>query len=234
MSNLGKAYPLDQVGQFPTGSQLPVYAAAVLYEGAMVCARTADGYAVRAGTGSTGPVLGIAHATADNSAAGASSGDVSVNLIEGLFWRPNHGTHTVTIADVGKAVYASDDNTISNVATDGPFAGTCYGVDTAMGVLVAISSNVNQAHTPLVSLESRLSVDEASALASAGITSAIASCSTADISVVTRLSTIDSGLLCADASIITRFSTVDSGLLCNVASIVTRFSDAVVSIEARL
>jgi hypothetical protein len=75
--------------------------------GGMVCRRTADGYAVVAGTANTGRVLGIAKA---DSATCVASGDTNVNLLTGQFIRPCHATHTPGLSDIGKAVYASDDN----------------------------------------------------------------------------------------------------------------------------
>jgi hypothetical protein len=131
MANLDRSTSLRQVSTgYVAELQLPIYAAAVIYGGAMVCARTADGYAVRAGTASTGRVLGVAAASA---ATPTASGDVNVNLLTGQFIRPCHASRPPTIADVGKAVYASDDQTISLSAADGPIAGTLIGFEATSG-----------------------------------------------------------------------------------------------------
>jgi hypothetical protein len=96
----------------------------------MVCRRTADGYAVKAGTAGTGRVLGIAKA---DTATCVASGDTNVNLLTGQFIRPCHASHTPGLGDIGKAVYASDDNTISNLPSDGPIAGILTGFEDGSG-----------------------------------------------------------------------------------------------------
>ncbi len=130
MTHLANSASLRQIGTTITVVQVPIYAAAKIYQGAMVALLTASGYAVRAGTASTGAVQGVAQAEA---AAPASSGDVNVNLRCGLFAFALHATHTPTIADVGKVLYASDDNTLSNDAGDGPVAGICTGFEASSG-----------------------------------------------------------------------------------------------------
>lgn len=144
MSNLTAATSLKHVGPYMTGLQVPILAAAVIYQGAMVCLTTA-GYAVRAGTAGTGCVQGIAQASAPTP---TSSGDYNVNLLTGIFARPVHATNTPTIADVGKFVYASDDFTISNVSTDGPIAGVLVGFEAGSGLaLVYIHPSNSVANT---------------------------------------------------------------------------------------
>lgn len=144
MTALAQAAPLDQVCMgAPSGSQVPVAAAKAIYMGAMVALLTASGYATDPDAATTGAVLGVAQANADNTAVGASNGDVSVNILEGLFWRPADGTHPPVITDVGKVVYASDNYTISNDSSDGPVAGVLYGIDPVLGCLVYISGENN-------------------------------------------------------------------------------------------
>src|SRR5262245_28528323 len=135
MSNLDRSINYKQVGSYIASIQVPIYAAAKIYQGAMVCLRTADGYAVRAGTASTGRVVGVARAEAT---APTASGDYNVNLLCGVFAFAVHGTHTPTIADVGKAVYASDDQTISNDSGDGPLGGTLVGFEATSGWALVI------------------------------------------------------------------------------------------------
>jgi hypothetical protein len=130
MTALAASTSLRQVAQNLVSFPVPIYAAAKIYEGAMVCLRTADGYAVRAGTSGTGRVIGIAQSEA---ATPTASGDESVYVLCGQFIRPVHATHTPTVLDVGKAVYASDDQTISNDPTDGPVAGLLLGFEDGSG-----------------------------------------------------------------------------------------------------
>jgi hypothetical protein len=131
MANLTAATSLRQVSPGPVAEwQAELYAGQKLYGGGMVCRRTADGYAVKAGTAGTGRVLGIAKA---DTATCVASGDTNVNLLTGQFIRPCHATHTPGIGDIGKAVYASDDSTISNLPSDGPIAGILVGFEDGSG-----------------------------------------------------------------------------------------------------
>lgn len=140
MTALSDNRPIDQVADYPSLGQIGVAgAASVIYEGAMVCALTASGYAVKAGTASTGAVLGVAKFKVDNSAG--ADGALSVDLLEGLFWRPNSGD--VTQAHWGKVIYAADDQTLTSTVGTNPVAGVCYGVDSTQGVLVYISAKSN-------------------------------------------------------------------------------------------
>jgi len=132
MANLTSGTSLRQVSSGGAVSELQVelYAGQKIYQGGMVCRRTADGYAVVASTAGTGRVIGIAKA---DTATCSTSGDTNVNLLTGQFARPKHGSHTPTIADIGKAVYASDDQTISNDPSDGPVAGILTGFEDSSG-----------------------------------------------------------------------------------------------------
>lgn len=110
---------------------VPIYAAAKIYEGALVCLRTADGYAVTAGTAGTGRVIGVAQ---HEQSAPTASGDYSVYLLTGQFARPVHGSSAPTAADVGKTVYADDDSgMISTDSSVGPAAGILVGFEDGSG-----------------------------------------------------------------------------------------------------
>ena len=110
---------------------VPIYAAAKIYEGALVCLRTADGYAVTAGTASTGRVIGVAQ---HEQSIPTASGDYSVYVLTGQFARPVHGSTPPTAADVGKAVYADDDSgLISTDSSVGPLAGILVGFEDGSG-----------------------------------------------------------------------------------------------------
>lgn len=132
MANLTSGTSLRQVSSGGACSELQVelYAGQKFYQGGMVCRRLADGYAVVASTSGTDRVLGIAKA---DTATCVASGDTNANLLTGQFVRPCHATHTPTILDIGKAVYASDDQTISNDPTDGPLAGLLTGFEDGSG-----------------------------------------------------------------------------------------------------
>lgn len=132
MANLTSGTSLRQVSSGGACSELQVelYAGQKFYQGGMVCRRLADGYAVVASTAGTDRVLGIAKA---DTATCVASGDTNANLLTGQFVRPCHGSHTPTILDIGKAVYASDDQTISNDPTDGPLAGLLVGFEDGSG-----------------------------------------------------------------------------------------------------
>jgi hypothetical protein len=155
--------------------QLPIKASSQIFEGAMVCALTASGYAVRAGTASTGPVLGIANAGA---AIPTNDGDDNVDLIEGIFIRPCDATHPPVQADVGKPIYAKDDFTVSDLSSDGPLAGVLLGFEDSSGDAIflcnaAVNVALAQEAIPATSVTGALST-VADAPAKAVLTSIIA------------------------------------------------------------
>jgi hypothetical protein len=100
-------------------------------------ALTSGGYAVAAATAGSGKVVGVA---AHEQTVTVSSGDYSVNLLQGQFWCVNDGS--VTIANVDKPVYATGAKTVS--ATQSAYvAGICRQVDSTLGVLVEIGSGTS-------------------------------------------------------------------------------------------
>ena len=142
MGALSSNQPIYQVGDYASLIQVGVDgAASVIYESAMVTALTATGYAVKAGTGSAGPVLGVAKFQVDNSTG--SDGDLSVDLLQGLFWRPNNTG--ITQAHFGCVVYAANDQDVTATKSTNPVAGICCGVDATQGVLVLIHAGINRA-----------------------------------------------------------------------------------------
>ena len=62
-----------------------------------------------------------------------TSGDTNVNLLTGVFVLNVHGSTPPVLADIGKTVYASDDQTVSKVPSDGPVAGTLVGIEDSTG-----------------------------------------------------------------------------------------------------
>lgn len=90
---------------------LSVAASNAVYAGAMV-AVDSNGYAVAASADNTLTVIGRANEQKDNSSGDA--GDLSVEVEIGVFkYGSIENTTDLTIADIGKLVYASDDQTVS-------------------------------------------------------------------------------------------------------------------------
>lgn len=103
--------------------EVPVAAAALIYAGAMV-ARNADGNAVAAADTAGLVVIGRADARADNSAGAA--GAISVTVRRGVFaWAHS----ALTRADLGKVLYAVDDQTVATTSTNAAPAGVLVDVD---------------------------------------------------------------------------------------------------------
>lgn len=114
---------------------LPVKGSTVIYNGAIVML-DASGYANPAAAASGNNafvVAGIAEETVDNSAG--SDGDlyvrVKANDTCSAFGFNNHGSDTCVAADIGKLVYATDDNTVANAqsSTNRPLVGYIHSID---------------------------------------------------------------------------------------------------------
>lgn len=119
--------------------------ASKIFEGATVCALS-TGMAVRGGTSGSGHALGVAEFTVDNS--GGSDGDLSINLLQGRFWRDNSATtDEITAADIGKVCFVVDDQTVAKTSNNGArgIAGVVLAVDADEGVEVFISAANNAA-----------------------------------------------------------------------------------------
>lgn len=107
----------------------PVAAATTIYAGSLV-ATNASGYAVPASASTALKLWGRAEQQVINTTAAGfgSAGDLDVTVKPGVFAFTASGT--ITIANVGQACYAVDDQTIAT--TDGaglyPYAGVIYGV----------------------------------------------------------------------------------------------------------
>lgn len=130
MTALVRNITYKQVAEKVASLQVPVKGSVQIYQGAMVALLTASGYAVPAGTAGTGRVIGVAHSPVS---LPATDGANDVNVFCGPHAFALHASHTPTILDVGKAVYASDDNTLSNLPSDGPVAGTLVGFEATSG-----------------------------------------------------------------------------------------------------
>jgi hypothetical protein len=126
----------------------PLYRALKPYEGSMVF-RKSDGYACLT-SAAANPFLGHAWAAADNSAGG--DGDVEVYVRSGRY-RAKVSISALAITDVGKAVYASDDGTLTLTATAHSYVGrVTKWISTGVGIVEFQSSGaaevtcVQQAH----------------------------------------------------------------------------------------
>lgn len=107
----------------------PVAASTIIYGGSIVAVNQA-GYAVPASADPTLFVVGVAVATADNSAGAAA--DVLVDIERGVFSMNNSSsTSALTDNDIGRVCYAADDNTVARITAIGtlPPVGKCMGLD---------------------------------------------------------------------------------------------------------
>jgi len=102
--------------------QLPVKANAVIYAGAMV-ARDGSGRAVPASDTAGLVVVGRAETRADNT--GGADGAIMVDVRRGVFAWSHAG---LTRADLGKVVYATDDQTVATASTNEAPAGVLVDV----------------------------------------------------------------------------------------------------------
>ena len=107
----------------------PVAASTIIYGGSIVALNQA-GYVVPASADPTLFVVGVAVATADNSAGAAA--DVLVDIERGVFSMNNSSsTSALTDNDIGRVCYAADDNTVARITAIGtlPPVGKCMGLD---------------------------------------------------------------------------------------------------------
>lgn len=102
----------------------PVLAAAVIYKGALVVDK-GTGYASAGDDGSSYVFLGVAVEKGDNSASGASDGDVNVRVYKTGAYQYAKGTAAQT--DIGQPMYIHDDQTVGASSTNSILAG--YVVD---------------------------------------------------------------------------------------------------------
>lgn len=101
----------------------PVLANIKLYQGAMV-GITANKEAVPAGHASAVKLVGFAPQRVDNT--GGATGDRKTNIDKGVYQIALAGA---TVANIGAAVYASDDNTFTLTQSTYLQAGTIYAID---------------------------------------------------------------------------------------------------------
>ncbi|WP_153159676.1 hypothetical protein [Zoogloea sp. 1C4] len=94
--------------------EFPVAAATKIYGGSIVCINT-SGLATKGATSTTLKAVGVADASADNSAGAASA--IRVKVRRGCFKLANSGsTDQITLADIGADAYIVDDQTVAKTS----------------------------------------------------------------------------------------------------------------------
>lgn len=94
--------------------EFPVAAATKIYGGSIVCINT-SGLATKGATSTTLKAVGIADASADNSAGAASA--IRVKVRRGCFKLANSAsTDQITLADIGADAYIVDDQTVAKTS----------------------------------------------------------------------------------------------------------------------
>lgn len=109
----------------------PVAASTKVPGGTLVFFNT-SGYAINAIAAGANKLLGVSYTTADNS--GGANGDLTVE-----YWRRGQFEFAIaaaTQADVGKRVYAVDNDTVSKTSTNQTYVGTISEVLSATSVMV--------------------------------------------------------------------------------------------------
>lgn len=133
---------------------LPVAASTHLYQGSIVALNSA-GYLVPASADASLHIVGVAQVEADNNPGAA--GDIDCSVERGAFYFAN-GSSTAAIveADIGRVVYAADDQTLSRINTSGtlPAVGKVLGVDDSkvlveVGLLSRAEANGGSSHDVL-------------------------------------------------------------------------------------
>lgn len=133
---------------------LPVAASTHIYQGSIVALNSA-GYLVPASADASLHIVGVAQVEADNSPGAA--GDIDCSVERGAFYFAN-GSSTAAIVegDIGRVVYAADDQTLSRINTSGtlPAIGKVLGVDDSkviveVGLLSRAEANGGSSHDVL-------------------------------------------------------------------------------------
>lgn len=120
MAALAKARNTKSKGEPGRLQSYKVNGGSKIYAGAMVCV-DAQGYARPAANTADFKVVGRAEALADNT--DGSDGDISVNVLEGVYLWGNKGGDLVDQAMVGEVCYVEDDQTVCKTAGNGVVVG---------------------------------------------------------------------------------------------------------------
>lgn len=126
----------------------PMDGGSQVFKGAMV-ALDASGNAVDV-TEATGLIIcGIAEESVDNT--DGSNGDLRVTVRAGVFKLANATAgDAITAADIGNPAYATDNETVSDVATGRSIAGCIVDVDDDGGIWVKMGPDASATLTDLV------------------------------------------------------------------------------------
>jgi hypothetical protein len=128
------ARPMRSNYGVPLRGYYPIAASTKIVKGAIV-ALNSSGNAVNAAAGVTGPCVGVAAETVDNSSG--SAGALSITVHHGVFEVALSGTSVPTIANAFQAVFAEDNNTVrASGAGSYPTLGTLIGIRGGVGLVM--------------------------------------------------------------------------------------------------
>lgn len=129
MSEIYRPEDSNNLATYPGPSVVKLDAAVNGELGKMIVSVAGYGQVPAAANKDTGTMRGVITEGADNSAG--AQGALKVTARPGVYRFKNSGANPCTQAHVGSIVYASDGETISNAAADGPPAGTLLEFDSA-------------------------------------------------------------------------------------------------------
>jgi hypothetical protein len=113
---------------------IPIAAATSLWAG-ILAAVNAAGNLVQAADAAGLKVVGRCEQDADN--IGGAAGDLTADVLRGVFKLVNSATHALTVADLFKPCYIEDEQTVSSSpGTNGIIAGVLVAIDADGGVWV--------------------------------------------------------------------------------------------------
>jgi hypothetical protein len=117
-----------------------------VYQGAIVCINTADGYGEQGRTATTLKAVGVAQETVDNSSTGKNTNGTKVPVKSGEIFGPydnSTASDAITIANREALCYIVDDGTVAltNGSNTRSIAGVIKDVDSAGGVYVLIPTD---------------------------------------------------------------------------------------------
>lgn len=135
MTALSAAKDLVQYGVEVRPAHLPVVVpvkgSTVIYQGALVAQNGGYALPARNTSSNTDTIIGVALETVDNSSG--SDGDLDLTKIKrGVFEFANSAsTEAITASEIGKTVYAADDQTVSKTSNSSArvAAGICLGIN---------------------------------------------------------------------------------------------------------
>ena len=140
MANLAAA-PLTRENNTPhtaidyAPQDAPIQDNVKVYNGAIICAENAGGYAIPGADTANARCLGVATETVDNTVAGHAAGALKVPYRTGVFAFDTGGDAACTQVDVGKLCYVLDDHTVVRVAgvVNNVIAGVVQSIDPNTG-----------------------------------------------------------------------------------------------------